>query len=115
MWKNNKEIILPLKSELQLLIYEYKSHLSNDKELVKLVPHDENYLSTFISNITFRIVKKRYSPTNLSNTFIRKALLRGNFIFEISQLTLESTNTIEKHIKDPENLLHTQTAILNSF
>ncbi|MDU5038442.1 MAG: hypothetical protein E6239_02210 [Clostridium perfringens] len=115
IWKNEEEVILPLKSELQLLINEYLLNLSKDEILKKVILKNDNALSIYITDLTKRLFKQKCTTTILSNTFISKALSSGNHIWEISKLTLESTSTIEKHIKDVESLSYKQTSILNSF
>ncbi|MEG1142463.1 MAG: hypothetical protein RSE41_08500, partial [Clostridia bacterium] len=61
------------------------------------------------------ILGKGCSPTILSNTFISKALSNGNYIFEVSNLTLEAVSTIATHVKEDSELINRQTSILNSF
>ncbi len=115
IWQED-EIILPLKAELQLIVHEYVSSLSDDNKLNKVVPYaDQNYISTYIGNLTGQVLCKRHTPTTLSNTFVRKALSSGNYVWEVSKLTLESVTTIEKHIINSEDILNRQTSILNSF
>ncbi|MDA1695327.1 hypothetical protein ACQKK2_13090 [Bacillus paranthracis] len=113
IWKDESEVKLPLKSELQLLIHEYCTATNN--KLDKVVQMPENTISTYIGTLTESIVGRRCTPTILSNTFISKALSDGNFIWEVSKLTLESVTTIEKHIINTNNLMNRQTSILNSF
>lgn len=115
VWKDNDEIILPLKSELQLIINEYCLNLDADKKLDKFTKVHENYLSSYITALTKSILNQKCNPTILSNTFISLALSSGNYIWEISKLTLESISTIEDHIKETQNINYRQTSILNSF
>lgn len=115
IWKDENEVKLPLKSELQLIIQEYCTSLADDNKLDKVMQMDENFISTYIGNLTKTILGKNCTPTILSNTFISKALSNGNYIWEISKLTLESVTTIEQHINDIDNLVNMQTSILNSF
>lgn len=116
IWDEENETLLPLKSELQIIVHEYIVSLPEEEKLKKLVPYaDDNYLSRYISNQTQQIIGVRYTPTVLSNTFIRNALSHGNYVWEISKLTLESITSIEKHIDHSDNLFVEQTAILNSF
>lgn len=115
IWKNDEEIELPVKSELQLIINEHCTYLSENEVFEKFVKIDENSLSEYVSNLIKRIIGRGCSPTILSNTFISKALLDGNHIFEVSKLTLESVATIENHIKDSDALINKLTSILNSF
>lgn len=115
VWKDEKEVKLPLKAELQILIYEYCKSLEPNIILEKVMQMDENYISTYIGNLTNSILGTRFTPTVLSNTFISKALSNGNYIWEVSKLTLESVSTIEQHKIDVENLVNKQTSILNSF
>lgn len=115
LWKEDDEITLPLKAELQILINEHLINLS-DKELHnKVIERSEDYLSTYVSNLCEKACGERYTPTMLSSTFISKAIAYGNDIWEVSKLTLEKVSTIEDYIMDSENLIHKQTAILNSF
>lgn len=116
VWKANEEIILPLKAELQLLIQKYLE-LNKDVNVAikRIVPVGENELSSYVKRITKRVTNTEYTPTNLSSTFIKEALKSGNYIWEISNLTLESIGTIEKHISFENNLELKQLSILNSF
>jgi hypothetical protein len=115
LWKDEEEIKLPLKAEMQILVNEYLLSLPSEGINNKVIERDENYLSTYISNLCLKACGKKYTPTILSSTFITKALLNGNYIWEVSKLTLESVTVIEDYIKDTEYLLHRQTSILNSF
>lgn len=116
IWKDNEEAKLPLKAELQLLIHEYCSSVISESNLLhKVIKMDENAISSYIGQLTKRIVGKKYSPTIFSNTFISLALSNGTYIWEVSMLTLESVSTIEKHIIVSDDLVNKQTSILNSF
>lgn len=115
IWKDNKELRLPLKSELQLIINEYCASLPENELFKKVIKTDENYLSEYVSSVAEHIISRRCTPTILSNTFISKALTHGNHIFEVSKLTLESVTTIVEHIKDDRDLINKQKSILNSF
>lgn len=115
IWKNNQEVRLPIKPELQLIINEYCISLSDNERFNKVINIAENYLSECVSNLIKPIIGRRCSPTILSNTFISKALSSGNHIYEVSKLTLESITTIEKHVKDDISIKNKQTSILNSF
>lgn len=115
IWKDEEEIKLPLKAELQLLIKEYCLSLAPDEKFNKLINMDENSVSTYVSNLVKKATGRKCTPTILSNTFISKALSNGNYIWEVSRLTLENVSTIEKHVNNNENLVHRQTSILNSF
>lgn len=119
IWKDEEEekeeVILPLKSELQLIVNDYCNSLKPDERLNRFVKHDSNYLSTYISNITKKIFTQKCTPTILCNTFISLALAKGNCVWEVSTLTLESITTIEKHIVNEKDLFYKQTSILNNF
>jgi len=115
IWKNNQEVRLPIKPELQLIINEYCINLSDNERFNKVIKIDENYLSEYVSNLIKSIIGRRCSPTILSNTFISKALSSGNHIYEVSKLTLETIVTIEKHVKDDISIKNKQKSILNSF
>ncbi|WP_286908974.1 hypothetical protein [Clostridium sp. UBA1652] len=115
IWKDEMEVKLPLKAELQLLVHEYCTSISDEKKLDRVVKLNENTVSTYISNLIKPIIGRKCTPTILSNTFISKALSNENYIWEVSKLTLESASTIEQHIKDIDNLTNKQTSILNSF
>lgn len=115
VWKDEDEIQLPLKSELQLIINEYCLQLSDEEKFEKFIKMNENSISDYISRITNNILGKGCSPTILSNTFISKALSNGNYIFEVSNLTLEAVSTIATHVKEDSELINRQTSILNSF
>lgn len=115
IWKDEDEVKLPLKSELQLIINEYFSNLSINDKLEQVIKMPENSISTYIGNLVKKIINKQYTPTILSNTFISKALSNGNYVWEVSKLTLESVSVIYQHIIDSDNLIYKQTSILNSF
>jgi integrase len=115
IWKDDEEIKLPLKAELQLIINEYLINLPQECKLDKVITMDENSISTYVSNLVNTIIRKKCTPTILSNTFISKALSNGTYIWEVSKLTLESVSTIEKHMINSDNLVNKQTSILNSF
>ncbi|MCB4303202.1 hypothetical protein LGK37_06735 [Clostridioides difficile] len=115
IWKGDEEIQLPLKSELQLIINEYCNNLSDEEKFDKLVKISENAISDYISKLIDSIIGRRCTPTILSNTFISKALSSGNYIYEVSNLTLETVHTIAKHVKNDKDLINRQTSILNSF
>lgn len=107
-------VILPLKTELQLVINEYMLQCgSTDENIVHI---EENYLSSYVSILTAKITTRKYTPTVFSNTFIVKALKEGNRIWEISGLVLESVGNVAKLLdEDSEELFLRQTMILNSF
>ncbi|SJZ52797.1 hypothetical protein [Anaerorhabdus furcosa] len=113
--KENMEVILPLKMELQLLIYEYLRTNPVEKGLSKLSCYGENEISTVVSNKIKEITGRKYKLTDLGNTFIKMSLKKGNYIWEVGKLTLQSTETIEKHLDENESLYIRQKAILNSF
>lgn len=115
IWKGEEEIKLPLKAELQLIIHEYCTNKTESQKMENAVKMNEDYISKYIANLTKTISGKKYTPTILSNTFISMALKNGNYIWEVSKLTLESAFTIEQHVINIENLVNKQTAILNSF
>ena len=115
LWKDEEEIKLPLKAELQILVNAYLINLSDNEINDKVINRSEDYLSTYISGLCEKACGKKYTPTMLSSTFISKAITYGNDIWEVSKLTLEKVSTIENYILDSENLMHKQTAILNSF
>jgi site-specific recombinase XerD len=115
IWKEESEIKLPLKAELQILVNEYVINIPDDMRLNKVLDMDENTVSTYIGNLTKKATGKKFTPTILSNTFVSKALANGNYIWEVSKLTLESVSTIEQHVNDIDNLMYRQTSILNSF
>lgn len=115
VWKNEEEIQLPLKSELQLIINEYCLQLEDENKFDKLLKINENSISDYVSRITKNIIGRGCTPTVLSNTFISKALSNGNYVFEVSNLTLESASTIVTHVKIDKDLINKQTSILNSF
>lgn len=107
-------VVLPIKTELQLVINEYLLQLNGRTE--KIVHIEENYLSSYVSSLTNKITTKKYTPTVFSNTFIVKALKEGNHIWEISNLVLESVGNVAKLLnEDSEELFLRQTMILNSF
>lgn len=115
VWKDDREIILPVKAELQVVINEYCLKLPNEEMTMRVIKIDENALSTYVTNLVESIIAQHCTPTILSNTFINKALKNGNCIWEISRLTLESVGIISGHVVEDENLSYRQTSILNSF
>lgn len=115
VWKDDEEVKLPLKAELQLLIKEYSLSLTDDEKFNKLINMDENSVSTYVGKLVKKATGKKFTPTILSNTFVSKALSSGNYIWEVSRLTLENVSTIEKHVGNIEDLVYRQTSILNSF
>lgn len=116
IWDNTDEVLLPLKSELQIIVNDYLNEVTEDSRLGMIISStNENSLTTYVKNKTQRILGHKHTPTELSNTFVKKALMHGNRVWEISKLTLESIGTIEKHIQRVEDLFVDQSAILNSF
>lgn len=114
-WKNNEECEIPLKSELQLIIHEYVNTIKETQKFDKVINMEENGVSTYIGDLTTRVIGKKIQPTVFSNTFISKSLNKGNYLYEVSKLTLESVTTIEKHILLDDDLINKQKSILNSF
>ena len=122
LWKDekkcSKEYSIPLKAQIQLLVdTQVQCARKNGQLFSKVFNIDSNYMSTRVSELTNEIVKKKYRPTEFSNTFIKKCLEHGNRVWEVSMLTLESMTSIEKHvleIDDDERVMR-QSAIINSF
>lgn len=107
---------LPLKAELQLVINEYCLNLNQNDIDDKVFKIDENYLSSVVGDLCKKVIGKKYSPTVFSNTFIALALSNGNYVWEVSNLVLESVSSVAQHITDDaEQLEKKQTSILNSF
>ncbi len=100
---------------MQLIINEYLLNLPKEENLNRFVKVNDNELSTYVTDMAKNLFSQKCTTTILSNTFISKALKSGNYIWQISKLTLELTGTIEKHINDFDNLVNKQTSILNSF
>lgn len=116
VYKEDEIHKLPLKAELQLVINQYLFSLDKTNLDAKIFSVDENYLSSVVSNLTQRVVGKKYSPTQFSNTFISLALKNGNYVWEVSNLVLEAVSSIAQHVVDnAEQLEKKQTSILNSF
>lgn len=115
VWKNEQEIKLPLKAELQILVYKYCENKTSEEMLNKVVEINENYLSTYIGNLTNKILGRNVTPTSLSATFIKKALQHDNNIWEVSRLTLEEVTTTAKHIINDDLVELKLTSIINSF
>lgn len=114
--KEDKIFKLPLKAELQLVINEYCFNLDKNIMNEKVFKIDENYLSSVVGDLCKKVIGKKYSPTAFSNTFIALALSNGNYIWEVSNLVLESVSSIALHITDDAvQLEKKQTSILNSF
>jgi hypothetical protein len=114
VWKAEEEVILPIKAELQLIIYEFLS-VNEGVKSVRITDKSENYFSTVLKQLCERVCGTGYTPTHFSNTFIRNALKSGNYIWEVSKLTLEGTSTIEKHISSEAGIELRQLSILNGF
>lgn len=114
---DEKKVKLPLKTELQILIHEYYEVSKERNEIDSIIQMQESSLSTYIGRLTKSIIGKQYTPTDLSNTFIAKALSNGNHVWEVSKLTLESVSTIERHVLDINEgvLFNKQMAILSNF
>lgn len=107
-------VVLPIKTELQLIINEYMLQLKKKEE--KIVHIGDDYLSDYVSILAEKITTNRYTPTVFSNTFIVKALKEGNRVWEISGLILESVGNVAKLLEEEsEELFLRQTMILNSF
>lgn len=115
LWKGDKEFIIPIKTELQIIVHEYIINLPCEELRNKVLDYDENYLTKLIKDICRKGCGKVFTPTILSNTFISKALSDGNYIWEVSMLTLESVSTIEEHVKNTNGLIYKQSSILSSF
>lgn len=120
IWKKvdaiETEIEIPLKMELQLIVNEYLQQLNKEERLNKVVEtSNENSISALVKKIAEESGVKECSPTILSNTFISKALSKGNYIYEVSKLTLESITTVESHISMDSELYTLQVSILNNF
>lgn len=116
LWKGEVEYSIPLKAQLQLIVdAQVRDANANGQLLTKVFDIDCNYMSTRVSDLTHRIVGKRYTPTEFSNTFIKKCLEHGNRVWEVSTLTLESVASIQKHVLTREDLFMQQSAIVNSF
>ena len=114
--KDDKIFKLPIKAELQLVINEYCINLDQSNMEDKVFKLDENYLSSVVGDLCKRVIGKKYSPTTFSNTFIALALSNGNYVWEVSNLVLESVSSVAQHIMDDAELLEKkQTSILNSF
>lgn len=112
--KKHQYFILPIKTELQLIINEYMLQM-NEKDK-KIITIDENHLSSYISSLTEKITNRKYTPTDFSNTFICNCLKEGNRVWEISHLVLESVSSIAKLLNEgSEELFLRQTITLNSF
>lgn len=115
LWKSNKEYEIPLKSELQLIIHEYISSITDINNFQNVFEIGENEVSTYVGKLTTKIIGKKIKPTTFSNTFIAKSLSNGNYLYEVSRLTLESVTTIEQHVLLDDDLINKQKSILNSF
>ncbi|BFH60318.1 hypothetical protein [Paenibacillus azoreducens] len=89
---------IPLKKELVDLFQEYFDSFKTINPFQKVFSFDENYLSTKVSELSKQITGRSYTPTNYSNTFIRSALSLGNDLLTISGLTMETVETIKKHV-----------------
>lgn len=114
VWKSKEEVILPIKAELQLIIHDFIKNNKNTT-ITRIIEVSEDHFSTVLKKLSKRACSKEYSPTYFSNTFIRNSLKNGNYIWEISKLTLESISTIEKHITNGIDTELKQLSILNSF
>ncbi|MNI65549.1 hypothetical protein D3C73_1210610 [compost metagenome] len=92
------ETHIPLKLELIILLKEYFDSFKTINPFQRFFNYDENYISTKVSEISKQITGRSYTPTDYSNTFISSALNLGNDLLTISALTMETVETINRHI-----------------
>ncbi|WP_410513115.1 site-specific integrase [Paenibacillus sp. BR2-3] len=107
---------VPLNIELTNLIKEYRKLMPIIRPYDKVFKLNENYISDKIKNLSKQITNHEFTPTQYSNTFIKYVLNKGNDVLSVSRLTLESLNTIEKHIDiNEEEIVKKQINILEGL
>lgn len=98
IFKNKKETVIPLKTELQLIVHEYMTCNPQIDEQQKLFKHSENMISEQIKKLTLEILGNKKTITILSNTFIRNALNEEVNVLKLSKNLQVSLKTIQSHI-----------------
>lgn len=98
--KNKKETIIPLKTELQLIIHEYLTCNPQIDEQQKLFKHSDNMISEQIKKLTREILGNKKTITIFSNTFIHNALNEGADVLKLSKNLQVSLKTIQSHIEE---------------
>lgn len=111
------EVFIPLKQSLVDLINEYiQSQTKVMKRYDRIFSnYSRNYISTKVSDLSKKIVGRKYTPTDFSSTFIRNAILDGNDIYTVKRIVLESIGTIEKHIPEQYDVFEEQKKLLNTL
>lgn len=107
---------IPLKPELIRLLRIYKEEpIGREQHFFDI---QEDTVSSNVRRLSEKACGKGYTPTEFSNTFIKKSLGedKDKNIYAVSKLTHESLGTIEKHIKDlPNWLIDRQNVILKQW
>jgi hypothetical protein len=80
------------------LVNEFVESIEIPGPDTKLFDYEINYPSTKIKSITEMILGHPYTPTEFSNTFIKKCLEQSDDVYSISELVYESPATILKHL-----------------
>lgn len=122
VWKEDKERIeevkLPLKAELQLMIYKYVSQrveqgaVKSDKVFVL----GEDYFSTLVKELGKEILgDSNLTITSLTKTFIRKVISYDGDIINVSKLILESVSTVAKGLNNDIDNDNKMSILVNSF
>lgn len=110
-----ENVNLPIKKELSTLLSLYYKDLNFDRGR-RLFHFSDETLSTLVGKISKRACGCKYTSTILCNTFIKKSLGKDSQwknLYIVSKLTLESVQTIEKHLMScPDWLVDEQRKIL---
>lgn len=115
--------VIPICDQLYFILNEflnsneYQKSIEFKKSPGKIFLLGDNYISKKLKILSIKITGEGYTPTHFSSTFIRHALDQcNNDVLSISQLILESVETINYHTElDQEKLIATQRKILNKL
>ncbi len=111
---NAIEYEIPIKKELQDLLTSYKiEHKLKRNE--RIFDVDETAITYRAKSASKVACGKAYTPTDFSNTFIKKSLGEQDQwknIYTVSQLTIESLTTIAKHIDVRPSWIFSEQEIL---
>ncbi len=105
---------IPIKEELHRLLTVYFSE-SGIKRTRRIFDVDETALNYRLNALSKEICGKSYTPTQYSNTFIKKALGdqdQCKNIYAVSRLTNESLSTIAKHVDAAPSWIFSEQKIL---
>ena len=105
---------IPIKKELHRLLTVYFSE-SGIKRSRRIFDVDETALNYRLSVLSKKICGKSYTPTQYSNTFIKKTLGdqdQCKNIYTVSRLTNESLSTIAQHVDAAPSWIFSEQKIL---